>query len=87
MRIEVRVTPENCPELSPDDVEEDDSARVSFVYIEPGGKVKRKEDLIELVGRKAAFNVVAPAEGVVEEIRVSEGDEVETGQVVVVLEG
>ena len=87
MRIEVALTPENCPELSPDDVEEGENAKVSFVYVEPGRKVRKGEELMELVGRKAAFNVVAPAEGVVEEILVSEDDEVEQGRVVVVLEG
>ncbi len=87
MRIKVAVTPENCPDLSPDDIEEDENAKVSFVFVEAGQKVKKGEELVELVGRKAAFSVVAPADGVVVGIPVSEDDEVATGQVVVVLEG
>ncbi len=87
MRIEVTLVPENCPGLEADDVEEGENARVSFVYVEPGRKVKKGEDLLELVGRKAAFDVVAPAEGTVAQVLVSEDQEVATGQVVVVLEG
>ena len=86
MRIEVAVVPENCPGLEADDVEEDENAKVSFVYVEPGRKVKKGEELLELVGRKAAFEVISPADGVVEEVRVTEDDEVVKGQVVMVLE-
>ncbi len=73
MRIEIKV-----PELGDSGVDE---ATVSFWYFDQGEKVKESEDLVELVTDKAAFNLPAPAGGILTEVKASEGDAVKVGDV------
>jgi len=73
MRIEIKV-----PELGDSGVDE---ATVSFWYFDQGEKVKESEDLVELVTDKAAFNLPAPAGGILAEVKASEGDAVKVGDV------
>ncbi len=79
MRIEVKL-----PELGEGAGKE---ATVSFWYFEEGAQVKKDEDLVEMVTDKATFNVPAPASGVLKEVGVSEGDKVQVGSVMAVIEG
>ena len=79
MRIEVKL-----PELGEDAGKE---ATVSFWYVEAGGEIKKDEDLVEMVTDKATFNVPAPASGVLEKISALEGDKVEVGGLMAVIEG
>ncbi len=79
MRTEVKL-----PELGEDAGKE---ATVSFWYVEDGGEIKKDEDLVEMVTDKATFNVPAPASGVVKEVSAVEGDKVEVGQLMAVIEG
>ncbi len=79
MRTEVKL-----PELGEDAGKE---ATVSFWYVEDGGEIKKDEDLVEMVTDKATFNVPAPASGVVKEVGAVEGDKVEVGQLMAIIEG
>jgi pyruvate/2-oxoglutarate dehydrogenase complex dihydrolipoamide acyltransferase (E2) component len=79
MRIEVKL-----PDLGEGAGKE---ATVSFWYLEVGAQVKKDEDLVEMVTDKATFNVPCPASGTIQEILVTEGDKVQVGSVMAVLEG
>lgn len=79
MRTEVKL-----PELGEDAGKE---ATVSFWYVEAGGEIQKDEDLVEMVTDKATFNVPAPASGVVKEVSAVEGDKVEVGQLMAIIEG
>jgi len=63
-----------------------DSAKVTFWYFKTGDEVKEGEDLVEMMTDKATFNVPSPASGKLKELRVAEGDEVNVGDVLGVLE-
>lgn len=57
-------------------------ATVTYCHKAVGDSVKEGEDLIELVTDKATFNMPSPVSGVLKELLVAEGDEVEVGRVV-----
>ncbi|MDD5654926.1 MAG: hypothetical protein PHR91_04710 [Candidatus Omnitrophica bacterium] len=61
-------------------------ATVSYWFFKVGEKVKEKEDLVELTTDKATFNLPSPCSGVLSEIIHSEGDSVEVGQVLAVID-
>lgn len=61
-------------------------ATVSYWYFKPGDKVNEKEDLVELTTDKATFNMPSPASGTLSEILLQEGDTVNVGDVLGVIE-
>lgn len=61
-------------------------ATVSFWYAQVGQSVKKDEDVVELLTDKAAFNVGAPADGVLKEIRFEEGSQCSAGEVLAIIE-
>jgi pyruvate/2-oxoglutarate dehydrogenase complex dihydrolipoamide acyltransferase (E2) component len=61
-------------------------ATVTFWYFKEGDTVKEKDDLVELTTDKAAFNVPSPHSGVLKKIMVNEGDVVQPGTVLAVIE-
>lgn len=61
-------------------------ASVSFWHKNVGDRINEGEDLVELVTDKAAFNMPAPAAGILKEIKAPEGDEVAVGQVIAIIE-
>ena len=63
-----------------------DEATMSFFYFEVGQEVEKDEDFAELVTDKASFAVPSPASGVVKALSVEEGDVVEVGQTMAVIE-
>lgn len=71
------------PDLGEDAGEE---AEVSFWYVDIGDEVEEGDDLVEMVTEKAAFTVPAPADGVIKEIHVDEGDTVHVGDVLALME-
>jgi len=79
MRTEVKL-----PDLGEDAGKE---ATVSFWYVEKGGRIGKDDDLVEMVTDKATFNVPSPASGVVTDITALEGDKVEVGGLMAVIEG
>lgn len=63
-----------------------EKATVSFWYCKEGQEVKEGEDLVEVATDKATFNVPCPATGVLAEILVQEGDSVNLGEPLAVIE-
>ncbi len=60
-------------------------ATVSYWFSKAGERVKEKEDLVELTTDKATFNLPSPCSGVLSEIIHAEGDSVEVGQELAVI--
>ena len=60
-------------------------ATVSYWFFKDGEKVKEKDDLVELTTDKATFNLPSPCSGVISEIMYSEGDSVNVGQILAVI--
>jgi len=71
------------PDLGEDAPEE---AEVSFWYVEEGEAIQQGQDMVEMITDKAAFTVPAPAGGTVKSILVAEGDKVQVGQTMAILE-
>jgi pyruvate dehydrogenase E2 component (dihydrolipoamide acetyltransferase) len=59
---------------------------VISVMVKPGDEVAEEDPLIELESDKATMEVPSPAAGKVKEIRVSEGDKVSEGSLILLLE-
>jgi pyruvate dehydrogenase E2 component (dihydrolipoamide acetyltransferase) len=56
------------------------------VLVKPGDKVSEEDPLIELESDKATMEVPSPSSGEVKEIKVSEGDKVSMGSLILLLE-
>ncbi|MCD6416957.1 MAG: hypothetical protein J7M08_09730 [Planctomycetes bacterium] len=78
MTIEVTLPP-----LGDDAPEE---AEISFWYVEEGDVVEEGQDMVEMLTDKAAFTVPAPAGGILRDIRVEEGDTVQVGETMAIIE-
>ena len=63
-----------------------DKATVSYWYFKEGEKVNEKDDLVELTTDKATFNLPSPSSGILTEIIFHEGDTVNVGEVLAVIE-
>ncbi len=62
-----------------------EKATVSYWYFKAGDQVGEKEDLVELTTDKATFNLPSPCSGVISEIFFQEGDTVDVGQVLAII--
>lgn len=60
-------------------------AIVSYWFFKDGEKVNQNDDLVELVTDKSTFNLPSPCSGIISEIMYSEGDSVEIGQTLAVI--
>ena len=60
---------------------------VISILVSPGDMVAKEDALIELESDKATMEVPSPAAGKVAEIKVSEGDKVSEGSLILLLEG
>ena len=63
-----------------------DKATVSYWYFKEGEKVNEKDDLVELTTDKATFNLPSPCTGILTEILFHEGDSVNVGEVLAIIE-
>ncbi len=70
----------------PDMGENITKATISYWYVEEGARVTEGSDLVEVATDKAAFNVPAPCSGVVRQIVAHEGDSVNVGDPLAVIE-
>ncbi len=61
-------------------------ATVSYWYFKEGEKVNEKDDLVELATDKATFNLPSPCSGMISEIFFHEGEAVNTGEVLAIIE-
>ena len=70
----------------PEIAENIDSAIVLSILVSEGDKIEEDDNIAEMESDKAAFDLPADVAGVIKEIKVSEGDEVKVGQVVMTVE-
>ena len=63
-----------------------EKATVSYWYFKEGDKVNAKDDLVELTTDKATFNLPSPCSGTLSEILFHEGDTVNVGEVLAIIE-
>ncbi len=70
------------PELG-EDVKE---ATVSFWHFEEGDRVEEGQDLVEMTTDKATFNLPATASGTLADVFFEEGDVVQVGEVLAIIE-
>ena len=63
-----------------------DSATVTKVFVKVGDTIQKDQPIMELDTEKASVDVPASSSGTVKEIRVKEGDVLNVGQVVLILE-
>lgn len=70
----------NVPDIGGDEVE------VTEVMVKIGDKVAAEQSLITVEGDKASMEVPAPFAGTVKEIKISTGDKVSTGSLIMVFE-
>ncbi|MCM8795106.1 MAG: lipoyl domain-containing protein [Candidatus Omnitrophica bacterium] len=63
-----------------------DKATVSYWYFNEGEKVNEKDDLVELTTDKATFNLPSPCSGILSAILVHEGDTVNIGEVLAIID-
>lgn len=70
----------NVPDIGADEVE------VTEILVSVGDKVEEEQSLITVEGDKASMEVPASQAGIVKEIKVSEGDKVSTGSLIMIFE-
>ncbi|MGE9550939.1 pyruvate dehydrogenase complex dihydrolipoyllysine-residue acetyltransferase [Erwinia amylovora] len=75
MAIEIKV-----PDIGADEVE------VTEILVKVGDKIEAEQSLITVEGDKASMEVPSPEAGVVKEIKISTGDKVETGSLIMIFE-
>ncbi len=63
-----------------------EKATVSYWYYKAGEKVEEKADLVELTTDKATFNLPSPCTGMLSEIIHQEGDTVNVGELLAIIE-
>ncbi|WP_038173985.1 biotin/lipoyl-containing protein, partial [Vibrio breoganii] len=70
----------NVPDIGGDEVE------VTEIMVSVGDRVEEEQSLITVEGDKASMEVPAPFAGTVKEIKITEGDSVTTGSLIMVFE-
>lgn len=70
----------NVPDIGADEVE------VTEILVSVGDKVEEEQSLITVEGDKASMEVPASTAGIVKEIKVTEGDQVSTGSLIMIFE-
>ncbi|WP_455845415.1 pyruvate dehydrogenase complex dihydrolipoyllysine-residue acetyltransferase [Pantoea agglomerans] len=75
MAIEIKV-----PDIGADEVE------VTEILVKVGDKVEAEQSLITVEGDKASMEVPSPQAGVIKEIKISTGDKVETGSLIMIFD-
>lgn len=63
-----------------------EKAIVSYWYFKDGDRVSEKDDLVELTTDKATFNLPSPCSGILTEVFFHEGDTVNVGEVLAIIE-
>lgn len=74
------------PVKIPDLGEGIDKAQVVSWLAREGDRVRRDDDIVELSTDKAVFNVPAPADGILKEIKLAAGQEAPIGAVLGIIE-
>lgn len=61
-------------------------AVISYWFVKEGDKIDKDNDLVELATDKAAFNLPAPCSGALSKILFKEGDTVDIGEVLALIQ-
>ena len=61
-------------------------ATLSYWFYKQGEKVTQNDDLVELVTDKATFNLPSPCTGMISQVIRSEGDTVNSGDLLAIIE-
>jgi len=61
-------------------------ATVSYWYYKKGETFTQKDDLVELITDKSTFNLPSPCSGRISEILHAEGDTVNVGEVLAIID-
>ncbi len=64
----------------------EDEATVSYWQFEEGDRVEKDDDLVEMTTDKAVFNVEATVTGILTQILAEEGDVVQVGETIAIIE-
>jgi pyruvate dehydrogenase E2 component (dihydrolipoamide acetyltransferase) len=70
----------------PDIAENIETGLVAGILVSKGDKVSADQPLVEIETDKATTDIPSPYDGVVDEIKVKEGDEVKVNQVIMIIE-
>ncbi len=62
------------------------STQVTAIFVEPGQQVTKEQALVEVESDKASLEIPAPCDGIVKEIKIQIGDDLQTGHVILYLE-
>src|SRR3954451_21261408 len=73
-------------EVKVPDIGDFDGVPVIEILVEPGQTVQEEDPLVTLESDKATMDVPAPGDGVVGELKVSVGDQVSEGTVILTME-
>ena len=60
-------------------------ATITYWFFKDGGMVRQNDDLVELTTDKSTFNLPSPCTGIISEIMYREGDSVNVGQTLAVI--
>jgi len=82
LKEEINMVKVGLPELGEGIVK----ATVSYWYYKVGEKVSEKDDLVELATDKATFNLPSPCTGTLSEILFQEGDSVNVGEILAIID-
>jgi pyruvate/2-oxoglutarate dehydrogenase complex dihydrolipoamide acyltransferase (E2) component len=63
-----------------------EKAIISYWYAHEGQTVKEKDELVELTTDKATFNLPAPCTGIITEIFYQDGESVDVGETLAIIE-
>ena len=61
-------------------------ATLTYWFFKDGEMVRKDDDLVELTTDKSTFNLPSPCTGIISEIMYSEGDSVNVGQTLAVID-
>jgi pyruvate dehydrogenase E2 component (dihydrolipoamide acetyltransferase) len=67
--------------------EDADSGTIVDILVKEGDTIEEEQSIITVESDKASVDVPSPAGGTVKEIKVSDGDEIKVGDLILVLEG
>ncbi len=70
----------------PEIAENVEKATVVSIMVRQGDEVQEEQPLMEMESDKAAFEVPSTAAGIIQEIKVSEGDEIEIGSIIATID-
>lgn len=72
--------------ILPDLGEDIEDATISYWHFEEGDHVNAGDDVVEVTTEKTTFNVQSPFSGIITEILAGEGDTVQSGDILALMQ-